>query len=135
MDTLLLVAMIVEGLMGIGCVLDPVAALGPLGATFNDSATSFARLFGSALIGLTVMLWFARRSDKPEFKKGAVYTILSYYLVSAVLLFMMKMSGLMNSLGWIAIGSHVALSAWCGSFIVRRSGSDGSAEEDRSMPK
>jgi hypothetical protein len=69
-DTLFIVALIIEALFGIGFVIAPVAMLGPFGVTFNAIAATFARLFGSALISFPMLLWFARKSDKPEFKKG-----------------------------------------------------------------
>jgi hypothetical protein len=50
MDTLFLVAMIVEALFGIGFVLVPGPMLNPFGVSLNDVATTFARLFGSGLI-------------------------------------------------------------------------------------
>ena len=37
--------------------------LGQFGVTLNETATVFARLFGSALLAFPVLLWFARRSD------------------------------------------------------------------------
>ena len=74
MNTLFLLALIIEALFGIGFVLAPAAVLGPFGLAFNDVATTFARLFGSALVSFPILLWFARKSDKPELKKGVIYS-------------------------------------------------------------
>ena len=95
--------------------------LGPFGVTFNPIATAFARLFGSALIGYTILLWFARKSDKPEFKKGVVYSLFTYYLVGTILLVITQLAGLINALGWGVIGIHVVLLVWFGYFLVNRS--------------
>jgi hypothetical protein len=119
-DTLFLVALIIEAVFGIGFVLAPAAMLGPFGVTFNDIATTFARLFGSALVAFSVLLWFARRSDKPELKRGVVYSLFAYYVVSTVLLVITQLAGLMNALGWIVVGIHVVLLVWFGYFIVKK---------------
>jgi hypothetical protein len=121
MNTLFLVALIVEALFGIGFVLVPGPMLGPFGMTFNPIATAFARLFGAALLGYTILLWFARKSDKPESKKGVVYSLFTYYLVSTILLVITQLAGLMNALGWGVIGIHMVLLVWFGYFLVSRS--------------
>jgi hypothetical protein len=119
MDTLFLVALIVEALFGIGFVFVPGPMLAPFGVTFTPIATTFARLFGSALISFPILLWFARKSDKPEFKRGVVYNLFAYYLVSTILLVITQLAGLMNTLGWSVIGIHVILLGWFGYFLVK----------------
>jgi len=119
-NTLFLVALIVEAVFGIGFVLAPAAMLAPFGVTFNDIATAFARLFGSALISFPILLWFARKSETSEFKICVAYSMFAYYLVSTILLVMTQLAGLMNALGWIVIGIHVVLLVWFGYFIVKK---------------
>jgi len=120
MNTLFLVTLILEGLVGIGFVLAPSLALSPFGVTLNDISTPFARLYGSAVIGLSILLWFARKSDHPEFKRGAVCSLFVFYLVSTVVLLKTQIAGLMNALGWSLIGIHAVLSVWFGYFIVKK---------------
>jgi hypothetical protein len=120
MDTLFLVALIVEALFGIGFLVVPGPMLGPFGVTLNAAATTFARLFGSALISFPFLLWFARESDKPEFKKGVIYSLFAYYLLSTIILVITQLAGLMNSLGWIVIGIHVILLVWFGYFVIKK---------------
>jgi hypothetical protein len=120
MSTLFLLALIFEGLFGVGFVLAPAAVLAPLGLTLDDTATALARLFGSALIGFPVLLWFARKSNSPEFKRAAVYALFAYYLVSTVVLVITQMGGLMNALGWSVVAMHVAFTVSFGYFIVKK---------------
>lgn len=120
MNTLFWVALIIEAIFGIGFLLVPAGMLGPFGVTLNDIATTFARLFGSALIGFTILLWFALKTDTPEFKNGAIYSMLTYYLVSTVLLVINQLAGLMNALGWSVVGIHLVFIVWFGYFIVTK---------------
>jgi hypothetical protein len=63
----------------------------------------------------------ARKSDKPEPKKGVVYSLFAYYLVSTILLVITQLAGLMNALGWGVIGIHMVLLVWFRYFLVSRS--------------
>jgi hypothetical protein len=119
MNTLFLVSMIVEAIFGIGFILAPGAVLAPMGVTLNDFATTFARMFGSAIISFPILLWFARRSDKPEFRKGVVSSLFPYYAVSGIVLLIAQLGGQMNAMGWSVIVLHVVLTVWFGYFLVR----------------
>ncbi len=119
MNMLFLVSLIVEAIFGIGFVIAPGALLGPMGVTLNDIATTFARLFGSALLSFPVLLWFARKSDKPEFKKGVVNSLFVYYLISTILLVIAEIGGQMNAMGWSVVGLHVILLVWFGYFLIK----------------
>ena len=119
MNKLFKVALIVEAIFGIGFVIVPGAMLGPFGVTLNAITTSFVRLFGSALISFSILLWFAYKSDKSEFKKGVVYSMFAYFLVSTVLLVIAQLAGQMNALGWSVVGIHLILLVWFGYFIVK----------------
>ena len=119
MNKLFKVALIVEAIFGIGFVIAPGAMLGPFGVTLDAIATSFVRLFGSALISFSILLWFAYKSDKSEFKKGVVYSMFAYFLVSTVLLVIAQLDGQMNALGWSVVGIHLVLLVWFGYFIVK----------------
>ena len=119
MNKLFKVALIVEAIFGIGFVIVPGAMLGPLGVTLNAIATSFVRLFGSAVISFSFLLWFALKSDKSEFKMGVIYSMFSYFLISTALLAIAQLAGQMNALGWIVIGIHLGLLVWFGYFLIK----------------
>ena len=119
MNTLFVVTLVIEALFAIGFIIAPGAMLGQFGVTLNDIATTFARLFGSALLSFPILLWFARKSGKPEFKKGVVYSLFAYYLVSTVLLVIAEAAGQMNVLGWSVVGIHLILLLWFGYFLVK----------------
>ena len=120
MNTLFLVTFIVEALFGIGFLIVPGTMLGPFGVTLDATAIAFARLFGSALMSFPILLWFARKSDIPDFKKGVVYSLFSYYFVSTILLMITQLAGLMNVMGWSVIVIHVILLVWFGYFLLKK---------------
>jgi hypothetical protein len=120
MNTLFAVTLIIEALFAIGFIVAPGAMLGQFGVTLNDIATTSIRLFGSALLSFPVLLWFARKSDKLEFKKGVVNSLFTYYLVSTVLLVIAQTAGQMNVLGWSVVGLHLVLLLWFGYFLAKK---------------
>ena len=120
MDILLLVAFIVELVFGIGFLIVPGPMLDPFGVILNATATTFARLFGSSLISISLILWFARRSDQSLLKRGVVYSLFAYYLISTVLLLQTEFAGLMNVLGWIVISIHLILLIWFGCIVFEK---------------
>jgi len=119
MNTLFLVTLIVEGLFALGFIFVPGAMLGTFGVTLDVTSAILARLFGSALVGFPVLLWFARKSANTEFKKGAVKSLFAYYLVSTVPLVIAETTGLMNALGWSVVGLHGIFLLWFGYFLVK----------------
>ena len=120
MNTLFLIALIVESIFGIGFILAPGALLNPMGVILNESATTFANLFGSAIISFPVLLFFAMKSDKIEFKKGVVKSMFVYYLISGILLLITQLNGQMNSMGWSVVILHLIFLIWFGYFLLKK---------------
>jgi hypothetical protein len=112
MSTFLLVAMIVEGLVAIACLLSPQAAFAPSGMEFNAAAVLFGRVLGSAVLALAVIAWLARRSGQAAMLRTATEGFFAYYLVSALVLIPAQLAGVMNATGWLVVVLHVGLAVW-----------------------
>jgi hypothetical protein len=109
--------MIVEAILCIGFIFVPALLLGPMGVTLDEASTTFARLFGSAILSMPVLLFFARKSDKAEFKKGVVYGIFAYLLASTIILLIAQLNDQMNTMGWSIVFLHLVFMAWFGYFL------------------
>jgi hypothetical protein len=118
---LLTVALLFEVTPALGFLLFPVATLLTLaGVALDASGVPVARVLGAALLAFCVLLWFARRSDSAEFARGAVACMFAYYFVSAVVLLLAQLSGVMGPMGWGMVVAHSVLSVWCGYALLRR---------------
>jgi len=117
MNTLFLVSMIFELIFGIGFILVPAKLLGPMGVILNETAATFARLFGTAIISFPVLLFFARTSEKIEFKKGVVRSMFVYYLLSSIVLLQTQLAGKMNAMGWSVVVLHLVFTLWFGFYL------------------
>ncbi|MCX6565596.1 MAG: hypothetical protein NTW38_04115 [Candidatus Aminicenantes bacterium] len=120
MNALFLVSMVVEAVFGIGFIFAPDRLLGPMGVTLNEAATTFARLFGSAIISFPVLLFFARISENSEFRKGVVKSMFIYYIASDILLLLTQLQGQMNALGWSVVVLHLLFTLWFGYFLIKK---------------
>ena len=121
MKRLLAVALVFEAPPALGFLLWPAATMLTLaGVTLDASGVPVARVLGAALLAFCVLLWFARRSDSAEFARGAVACMFAYYAVSAVVLLLAQLSGLMGPMGWGMVLAHSALSLWCGYALLKR---------------
>jgi len=120
MNTLFMLTMIIEGIFALGFITVPGVMLGQFGVVLNDVAVVFARLFGSALLSFPVLLWYARRSDKPEFKMGVVRGLYMYYLASTPILLLTQTAALMNAKGWSIVILHLGLLVWFGVYAFKK---------------
>jgi hypothetical protein len=118
MNTLFLVYLFVEAIFGIGFLFVPGLMMDPMGVTLDETSTAFARLFGSLLISIPVLLFFARKSTSSEFKRGVVYCIFIYLLASTIILLITQIKGLMNAMGWSIVILHLVFMLWFGYYLI-----------------
>jgi hypothetical protein len=120
MKTLFLAYMIVEAIFGIGFLFAPALLMGPMGVTLDETSTTFARLLGTLILSIPVLLFFARKSSSTEFKTGVVYSVFIYLLLSTGLLLITQINGLMNVMGWGIVILHMAFMIWFGYYLINQ---------------
>jgi hypothetical protein len=118
MNTLFLVSMIAEAIFGIGFIFIPALLMGPMGVSLDETSTNFARMFGTAIVSIPVLIFFARKSANTEFKRGAVYLLFTYMLGSTIILLIAQINGMMNTMGWGIIVLHLVFLVWSGYFLI-----------------
>ena len=126
MNTLFLVYLIAEVIFGIGFLISPGFMMGPMGVTLDETSTNFARLFGSLIISIPVLLFFVRKSTSSEFKRGIVYSVFTYLFLSTILLLISQLKGQMNSMGWGIVMIHFIFMVWFGYYLLNQSKMDSS---------
>jgi len=126
MNTLFLVYLIVEAIFGIGFLFVPGLLMDPMGLTLDETSTTFARMVGSLIISLPVLLFFARKSASSEFKRGVVYCIFTYLLASTIILLITQLKGLMNAMGWSVVILHLVFMFWFGYYLINQGKMDSS---------
>ncbi len=120
MKTLFLSYMIVEAIFGIGFLFAPSLLMGPMGVKLDETSTTFARLLGTLILSIPVLLFFARKSSGTEFKRGVIYSVFVYLLLSTILLLITQLKGLMNTMGWGIVILHLAFMIWFGYYLINQ---------------
>ena len=118
MNTLFLVYLIVEAIFGIGFLFVPDLVMAPMGVTLDETSTTMARMFGSLLISIPVLVFFARKSSSTEFKRGVMYCVFIYLLASTIILLITQINGLMNSMGWSIVILHLVFMLLFGYYLL-----------------
>jgi hypothetical protein len=121
MNALPLVYLIAQVIFGIGFLLSPGVMMDPMGVTLDETSTTFARLFGSLLISIPVLLFFVRKSQSPEFRRDVAYCAFTYLLLSTIILLITQLKGLMNPLGWGIVMIHFTFMVWFGYYLINQS--------------
>lgn len=119
MKTLFLVYMIVEAIFGIGFLFAPALTMAPMGISLDETSSTFARLLGTLILSVPVLLYFARKSAGTEFKRGVIYSVFVYLLLSTILLLFTQLKGLMNDMGWAIVLLHLAFMIWFGYYMIK----------------
>ena len=126
MNALFLVYLIVEVIFGIGFLFVPGLMMGPMGVTLDETSTTFARLFGSLITSIPVLLYFVRKSTSTEFRRAVVYCAFTYLLLSTIILLITQIKGLMNPLGWGIVMIHFIFMVWFAYYMINPSKMDSS---------
>ena len=119
MRTLFTVTLIVELLFGIGMIAMPGTLFDLFGVELTDFSTALARVFGSALLGFVVLLWYGRASDQPDTHKTVLRSMFTYWLLSTIFLLIAQLGGLMNTMGWGNVILHAGFLIAYAVFIFR----------------
>ncbi|MFZ2096957.1 MAG: hypothetical protein WAV05_09985 [Anaerolineales bacterium] len=120
MNLLFLVAMIVEAIFAFGFIFIPVTLMAQMGLTIDAVGATLTRQFGSALLGFAILLWFSRKSSNLEFKKGVIYALFIYFLVSGLILVIAQFAVQMVPMIWAIVVLHLIFTIWFGYYMVKK---------------
>jgi hypothetical protein len=112
MKTLFTVNLVVSLIFGFGFVLVPEIMLNTYEANISAELVFMARMFGSALLTLCVILFYVRRTENQEFINTAARALCLYWILGAIWLTVAQLAGLFNFMAWLTVGLHVFFAVW-----------------------
>jgi len=116
MKLLLIIAAVIEAVVGLALLLVPTVAVSALLGVPLDTPTGLvaARIAGAALVSLAIACWRARNGDRGSPATGVVEAMSFYNFAGAmVLVYAGVRLELRSALLWPAIVLHLVLGAWC----------------------
>jgi len=109
LSTLLVVAAVIGAVFGIAFVVTTGPLLSIYGITLDKAGTLVAQLFGSLLIGLATLNWFARNVTDPQARQAVVFGNLAGDVVGFVVILLGQLAGIANALGWSNVAIYLLL--------------------------
>ncbi len=106
---LLIFNAIVALVYGIGFVLMPATMAGLHGVTPSPGTNLTGQFFGVTLIGIGLLVWFARNVTDPAARQAIVLAQLVATVIGVIVALMGTLSGVMNVVGWSAVGIYLLL--------------------------
>lgn len=105
---------------GVGFVLLPEQVAASYGMATSASTVLMARLFGATLLGLGLVVWFARGGSS-ESARSVLISVTISNIVGLIVVVMGTAAGTLNSMGWIATLIYLFGAAGSGYFVMARS--------------
>ena len=88
------------------------------GISADQSTILVARYFGVALVGMGLVTWFARNSEKSQAQDAITLGLAISYIVGLLLSLRSNLAGQMNALGWLPFVIYLLLSVMLGYILV-----------------
>ncbi len=103
LSTLLAIVGVVASLFGIAFVLAPAQLLAQYGITADRYTIFMSRFFGSALLNVGLLVWFARNVVDPLARRAIVVAGLVADFIGFIVALEAQMQGVANALGWSTV--------------------------------
>ena len=110
---------IVAIVYALGLLIVPATIMTLHGIGSDSSTQLMARYFGVALLGIGLVTWLARNSDKSQARDAISLGFLISYIVGFVVSLWATLTGQMNVVGWLPVVSYLVLIAGLGYFRSR----------------
>ena len=103
----------------LGLLIVPGTVMALHGISDSPSTLLMARYFGVGLLGIGLVTWFARNSDKSQAQDAISLGLPISYLVGLVLSLQATLAGEMNAVGWLPVVIYLLLILGFGYFRFR----------------
>ena len=103
LKTLLIYNAVITFPFGVSLVLVPAFILNLYGVKLSTGGSFVAQLFGSALIFVALLCWFARNSGDSDARRAIVFASFLESILGCIIALIATMSGVTNFLGWLIV--------------------------------
>jgi hypothetical protein len=110
---------IVAIVYALGLLIVPATIMTLHGISSDPSTLLMARYFGVGLLGIGLVTWLARNSDKSQAQDAISLGYLISYVVGFIVSLQATLTGQMNALGWLPVAIYLVLVAGLGYFRFR----------------
>jgi len=109
---------VLAAIYALGLVLVPKAVIGLLSdQPLGDVGTDITRLFGAALVLITLVTWAASRMSDTESRRAIALGLFIYTALGAFITLPGQLTGTWGALGWSSIVSYLIFVIGYGYFL------------------
>lgn len=103
---LFLINALIAFLIGLGFLVVPHMALNQFGVDEYAATRLASQFFGTAMLALGLLLWFAKDVTDANLQKGMAIGLLVGAVAGLVITVIGTSSGILRTNGWLAIGAY-----------------------------
>jgi hypothetical protein len=118
----LIVSAILALVFGVLFYLVPTQAVASFGVIADQSMQHMTRNYGSALIGLAALAWFARDAPDSVARRAIFLGLFVYFTLGSISIALFQLTGIPNVGGWFPFAFHVPLAIAFGYFLFANRG-------------
>jgi len=122
LKTLLVITAVIGLMFGLGFALVPAQLLAGFGISTDATGLQMARDFGTALLGLAVMAWFARNAGDSIARRAITLGFCAYFTLAAISEIFWALTGIPNMNVWFIVAMFVILAVAFGYFYFTQRG-------------
>ena len=100
-ETLMVIKAFVCLVFGIALLIFPEAMFSIFGVDLGTSGIFPAREYGSALFGILILTWFARKAPESATRTAIILALFIYDALGFVVTLIARSQGVLNALGWL----------------------------------
>ena len=126
--TLLVIFSVVAFVAGLACVLAPARMLSNYGISLIPIGYVVYQFWGSTLMGLGMLAWFARNISEPSLQKKLALSFLITAALGTVMAVRGQYAGA-NGLGWSNVATFGLFTLGFGSFFLVKLAREGNEEK------
>ena len=113
-------AAVVQTIFGLGFLLIPETISTFYGNTLSQGGVVFARLFGTAILALAAIFWFARDAEESEARRAIVIGGFVNSLIGFLVALFSQVTGMVNALGWSTVLIYLFFAMDFGYFMFKK---------------
>jgi hypothetical protein len=117
LKTMLLVNSVVAAVFGLALVIVPGTVTATYGITADASLQYMGQLFGSCLVGIAVLCWYAADTPESEARTAICRALFVFNGVALVVSLVAQLRGVMNAVGWSAVAIYLLFALGWGYFL------------------
>lgn len=100
---------VIAGLFGLAFIFAPAQLLAQYGLVIDAAFGLVAQLFGTALIGYSILTWLCRTAGDSDARRAVVLALFISNGAGFVLALIAQLKGLVNSVGWSTVAIYLLL--------------------------